>query len=214
MKNTENTQLLKWLSILDRDQKLTITITGEMLRAAAGAIFPMDMFAIAASKRCLATNKAFIQLVNDQNLVCSRALLRTHIDTAVRFSAAWFVDDGQKFASDVIAGERIDKIKDANGKRLTDAHLIECRSHELRWLPVVYQTLSGYVHLSASHFHSAVRDLNDETRQFNLAITPDDSDMPEPAWVEMVECFHDCTVYFHKFLRSWCVKKSSIKVAS
>lgn len=58
-------------------------------------------------------------------MTSAQTLLRAHIDTALRFSAALRVEDPHKFAIDVMAGERIDKMKDQSGQHLRDAYLVE-----------------------------------------------------------------------------------------
>lgn len=86
-------------------------------------------------------------------------MLRTHIDTALRFSAAWLVQNPHEFATLVISGQPINKLKDRKGQRLTDARLVTARSGDYPWLPNVYENLCDYVHFSASHLAAAASQL-------------------------------------------------------
>ncbi len=51
-------------------------------------MFPLDFLAFAAVKRHTSTTSAFAVMVRAWNMVIARALLRMHIDTSLRFSAA------------------------------------------------------------------------------------------------------------------------------
>ena len=99
-------------------------------------MYMMDFFAIGAIKRNVGTARAFRAMIESWNLVCARALLRMHIDTALRFSAAWLVQDPHSFASQLLGHERIDRMRDSNGRRMTDAYLVSVRSLDWRSPPV------------------------------------------------------------------------------
>lgn len=123
-------------------------------------IFGLDLLAYGAIKRNLSTTAAISQMVNSWNMVCARSLLRVHIDTALRFSAAWFVEQPHEFALKVIGGYRIDKLRDLQGLKLTDAHLVEIHAVDYPWLPKVYESLSGYIHFSRSHVFTPITSLS------------------------------------------------------
>ncbi len=63
-------------------------------------------------------------------MVCARTLLRTHIDTSLRFSVALLVEKPHEFAKAVLSGDRINRMKVRNGKKLTDAHLVATHSEQ------------------------------------------------------------------------------------
>jgi hypothetical protein len=108
-------------------------------------------------------------------MVSTRSLLRTHLNTALRFSAAWLVENPHEFATLAISGRPINKLKDRAGKGLTDARLVEIRSRDWPWLPKVYENLCGYVHFSAPHLFDAVESV-DEEGHINLLIFEADVD--------------------------------------
>lgn len=186
-------EVRKQLEILRGDERPMLQVGKQLFGTPGAPFFPLDFLAYAALKRNLSTSSAIILLVEDFNLLAARSLLRVHIDTALRFAAAWFVDKPHEFASAVHGGARIDKMKDRNGKRLTDARLVELLSPERPWLPKVYENLSGYIHLSGSHIAGSITALNEETRKVSFHIGKSDKHYPPFSWVEVLECAHEAT---------------------
>jgi len=180
---------------------------GKQLFGARGsAIFPLDLLAYAALKRNLATAEAMSIIIATWNMTTARTLLRVHIDTALRFSAAWLVDNPHDFATKVIAGERIDKLRDKEGQFLRDAYLVQVRSAEYPWLPDVYQRLSGYVHFSGSHFYDTVQDVDAQHISFDIRAT--DYKYPESSWIEVLDCFSETSAMLGWYVRGYIETKA------
>lgn len=188
----------------DRDEllKIWLSVIGE----AGAPAFPLDLMAFGAVKRNISTASAFCQMIESWNMVCARSLLRIHIDTSLRFSAAWLVERPHQFATDVFKGERIDKMKDKQGKPLTDARLIEVRAADYPWLPAVYKNLSGYVHFSGSHIYDSVVSVGDNNT-ISFEVSDRDLKFPEFSWVEILDCFREVTEILAKFLHGYSVTK-------
>lgn len=201
-------EVLKQLEVLRTDERHMLQI-GKQLFATPGApFFPLDFLAYAALKRNLSTSSAIILLVKEFNLLSARSLLRVHIDTALRFAAAWFVDKPHDFASAVHGGARIDKMKDRENQRLTDARLVELLSPEHPWLPAVYENLSGYVHFSGSHVASSITSINEETREVSFQISKTDAHYPQFSWIEVLECAHEATGILARYLLGYIQTKA------
>ncbi len=182
--------------------------TGKRLFGEANApMFGLDLLAYGAIKRNLSTTTAISQMVSSWNMVSARALLRVHIDTALRFSAAWLVEKPHDFALEVIRGQRIDKLKDQAGSRLTDAHLVEVRAAEYPWLPKVYESLSGYVHFSGSHVFDSVAGLGNEAMTISFEISATDHKFPESSWIEVLECAREANGMLTKYLDGYIFTK-------
>ena len=189
----------------DRDAML---LTGKRLFGAPNApMFGLDLLAYGAIKRNLSTTTAISQMVSSWNMVSARPLLRVHIDTALRFSAAWLVAQPHDFALKVIGGQRIDKLKDQLGAKLTDAHLVKTRASEYPWLPAVYKSLSGYIHFSGAHVLDSVAGLGDEDMSISLEITATDYKFPEFSWCEILKCTHEATGMLTKYLDGYILTK-------
>lgn len=174
----------------------------------AGAdMYTLDFLVIGAVKRYLNNSAAFCLMIETRNMSCARALLRMHIDTALRFSAAWLVDDPQAFASKVLGGERIDKLKDKNGGKLSDAHLVKVHTMTYPWLPEVYKNLSSYVHFSASQIFDSVATLDENSRTVHFQISNKDVKFPEASWVELLQCFIEMAGMLEKYIEGYVVTK-------
>jgi hypothetical protein len=171
-------------------------------------MFPLDFMAFGAVKRNISTARAFRMMIESWNMVCSRSLLRIHIDTALRFSAAWLVDEPHEFAMRVLKGERIDKMKAKDGKRLTDAHLVEVHAPEYPWLPAVYKNLSGYVHFSGSHIYDSIENVRTEDSTISFEIADVDLKFPEFSWIEVLDCFREATSILARYLHGYAATKN------
>lgn len=198
----------KLLRAIAADTDATYQLGLATLDADERAMFPLDMMALGAVKRSVSTSSAVLAMVKAWNMVCARTLLRTHIDTSLRFSAAWLVADPHAFATDVVKGERIDRLKDRDGKRLTDARLVELRTPECPWLPAVYSGLSGYVHFSGCHIVDSVTTLDHAARTIQFEISPMDTRFPEFSWVEVLECFRETTELLARYLHGYRITKN------
>ena len=187
----------------DRMRKVMV----EVVVPAGSPMFPLDFLAFAAVKRHASTTSAFVAMVRSWNMVVARALLRTHIDTSLRFSAAWYVLEPHAFASEVLKGMRIDKLKARTGARLTDSYLVQLHKDKHPWLPAVYEHLSGYVHFSGAHIADSIEDLREEDRAIQFLISDQDLKFPEFSWVEVLECFREATSILGTFLHGWGATK-------
>ena len=204
----EHSQAVKKLLILVEGDKNAMLAMGKRLFGEPNApMFPLDLLAYAAIKRNLSTTTAISQMVDSWNMVSARSLLRVNIDTALRFSAAWLLEQPHDFASKVIGGARIDKFKTSAGKLLTDSYLVEVRSAECPWLPKVYESLSGYIHFSGSHVFDSVNSVGEEGRTISFEISATDHKYPEFSWIEVLECTRESTSLLAKYLDGYTVTK-------
>lgn len=179
----------------------------ELVAPSGSPMFPLDFLAFAATKRHVSTTSAFVSAINSWNMVVARSLLRIHIDTSLRFSAAWHVENPHDFSMEVLKGARIDKLKTRSGDRLTDAHLVRLHADEHPWLPNVYEHLCGYVHFSGSHIADSISDLHDGDGTIEFLISDQDQTFPEFSWLEVVDCFRKATGILETYLRGWGTTK-------
>lgn len=195
------------LALLEQDRDAML-LTGKRLIGKRNApMFGLDLLAYGAIKRNLSTTTAISEMVNSWNMVCARSLLRVHIDTALRFSAAWLVEQPHDFALKVIGGHRIDRLKDQAGSRLTDAYLLKIRAAEYPWLSKVYEDLSGYIHFSGSHVFDSMASLSDEDMSIAFEISATDHKFPEFSWAEILDCTREATGMLTKYLDGYIYTK-------
>ena len=195
------------LQALERDSDALLKFGKQVVGPSGSPMFPLDWLVFAAIKRSLSTASAVTAMVRARNMVCARSLLRMHIDTALRFSAAWLVSEPHAFATSVLEGARIDKLKDRNGNRLMDAYLVETHKDEHPWLPDVYANLSGYVHFSGSHISDAISNFEDEDRTNEFHISASDLKVPEFSWVEILDCFREATSILSRYIQGYAHTK-------
>jgi len=194
------------LASLVSDRETLLAGWKAMIGGDGAVMFPLDLLASGAVKRAVSTISAMKLLVESWNMISARSLLRTHIDTALRFSAAWLVQNPHEFATLVISGKPINKLKDHKGERLTDARLVQVRSSDYPWLPAVYDNLCDYIHFSASHLAAAAKSV-DVDGSLGLLISDTDFDFPESSWLEVIDCFRESSAILAKFLHGYAITK-------
>lgn len=212
--NKHGQSVLKSLEELENRRNRLLKLTKEMISAFEGKMYGVDIFAIGAVKRAISTAAGFRLLVESWNMICARALLRMQIDTALRFSSVFLVKKPHDFVLEVLKGRQINKLKDKDGNKMTDAYLVSKLATEYSWLPVVYKNLSGYVHLSEHHLFDSIEHINDESRTVSWAITEEDTKFPDFSWTEVVGCFNESTDIFIKYLNGWIFTKENPEIVA
>jgi len=183
-----------------------------MMKAYGGAMYPVDLLATGIIKRTISTIHGFKLLVESQNMVCARTLVRTQIDSALRFYAVFLVTDPHDFSRKVLDGKQINRMKDSSGEIMRDAYLVNKLSEDYPWLKNVYKNLSGYIHFSNSHIFNAVSASDTDENAINIAIQPIDTKYPEFSWVEIIDCFNESIDIFAKYLEGWIITKNNPKL--
>ena len=163
-----------------------------LMQAADGATYVFDLFAIGALNRAVAMTSAFRKLVADRNMVTAGALVRMHLDTALRFYASYLVDDRDAFATAVFEGMEIPKLKDRNGERMRDGFLVGQRESEFPGVRQVYKTACGYVHMSHTHMQSALDGADWENCIVHVQIAVTDRSLPDSFYTDACGTF--CTI--------------------
>lgn len=214
MTKKHDQKLLTALERLEKRKNTLLELGKKMLSAYGGNLYPVDLLAIGAIKRIVSMSGGIILLVNAFNMICARSLLRLQIDTAIRFFAVFLVEKPHEFAMKILGGEQINHMKDSSGKRMTDAYLVSKLAPEHPWLPDVYKNLSGYVHFSDKHLWTTVQNVDDNTHSVQYVIHEKDTKYPAFSWVEVVDCFNECTDIFIKYLEGWIFTKANPKVVA
>jgi hypothetical protein len=200
------------LERLERTDDTILIDAVEMLKANNSEFYSFDLFAVGALKRAISLSKGFRVLIQDWNLVTARAILRLQLDTLLRFSAGWLVDNPHKFAEDVLSGKRIDKLIDKTGNKLRDNYLCAELGKKYEWIPRVYEQTSAFVHLSGRHIISALSNFNDTEMSNRITISAADDNYPNSSYIEAVDCFQETTNIFLTYIKGWTITKdTSIK---
>lgn len=209
LKIGQGPNVLRALEELDQQQKNLLQLFIAMSQAYEGYSYPVDLLATAAIKRSISTAAGFKMLVEARNILCSRALLRLQIDTALRFYSVFIVEKPHDYSVQVLSGKQIDQLKDKLGNNMKDSYLLGKLKNEYPWLETVYRYLSGYVHFSAEHFFSSIKDVRDDVTTIEFELSKLDMKFPEESWLEMIECFKETTSIFVKYLEGWIYTKAN-----
>jgi hypothetical protein len=116
------------------------------LGGAGAPMLVLDFVMIGAGKRSLSLASGLLAMLQAQNMVCSRALLRMQLDTVSRFLAYTYVADPENMAIAVIAGTELKKFKSRDGNALTDTYLVNRMSQDHPW---VLQCVQGHFRIRA-----------------------------------------------------------------
>ena len=203
--------LAQRLGELEELEGSLLDLAMKCMQAYDGAVYSMDLLANGASNRTLALCSGFRRMIEERNMICAGSLLRLQVDTALRFYAAFLVEDPHAFAHEVLKGTRVDKLKDRDGKLMRDAYLVQrlAEAEGLEWLARVYRETSGYIHLSSKHLFSTFNDVNSETRTVQIKVSAADGNLPQEIYVEAVDAFLATTKLFVKYLHGWGVTKQN-----
>lgn len=207
----DNDLLAKRLSELEELENSLLDLAMKCMQAHGGDFYSMDFLANGASNRTLALSSGFRRMIEDRNMICAGSLLRLQVDTALRFYAAFIVEDPHAYAHEMLKGTRINKLKDREGNRLSDRYLAERLAEDegLEWLVRVYQETSGYIHLSSKHLFSTFNEVDGEARTVQIKVSAADGNLPEEIYVEAVDAFLAATRLFMKYLHGWGVTKQN-----
>lgn len=197
------------LAYLEGDEERIRAAAIAMLSAAHGALYATDIVAIAALNRALDQSAAFRLLLTNRHFPSAAILLRTQLDSALRFSALWHVNESDVLARAIIRGEHVRRHKDRTGVLLTDARLVALRSNENDWLPEVYEKTSGFVHLSNAHLaHAFAGPLDDDGRMpFKIGIG--DENLDDSVYLEAIAAFDAATDLLVELIEEWTRVKAS-----
>lgn len=198
---------------LEEDRKALLATAERMARAYGATLYAFDVFANGAIARSLALAKGFREMIVQRNLVCAGALVRLQLDTALRMTAGWSVDNPHAFAMSVARGERIDRMKDRHGNRLLDKKLVENVAKDHPWVPKVYEVASDFIHLSDRHLARAFG-LTDDGKRFSTCVSSDDPPGLDDSYVEAIVYFRKATHLLLHYLEGWVYTKENPDVVS
>lgn len=195
--------------ITDSATKRYLEIFSGHLRSAQGKQFySADLIMFGILNRNLGLLRVMPTLIHERNIHALAPLLRVQLDGLLRLNAYRMVESTDELATHVIAGNSLRKFKDREGKDLTDRRLVDTLKDELSWVEPMYETLSGWVHLSESHVFSAVR--SGENDSAIVVAVGNQEEIPDQLFheaTEAIEAIHCSTAellegYFGRLARA------------
>lgn len=184
-------------------------VTEKIIKADDAKIFALDLLAVSVAKRSISLVSGFTTMIKEENFICAAPLLRLQLDNALRFFAAFLVEDPHELAKGCIDGVPIKNFKDRKTKeKLTDAYLVKKLGEFHEWIADVYKDTSGYIHLSEKHFYNAFGK-KDEAAKFGFAIGEKDQFIGEKERFEAVYLMFQLTSLVLWTLNNWALTKEA-----
>ena len=152
-------------------------------------IYVVDFVIFGALKRTLSLSDGFRRHIRDRNFTCAGALLRLQLDTAMRLYGGSLHGSPSVYAEAIFHGERIDRLKDRKGRRMTDSYLAEQMNEHYPWVRKMYAELCDFIHFSNRHIFAAAEKLNERDRSFSLVLGPKDPQRPDSDYFEILDAF-------------------------
>lgn len=186
------------LSLADRLMRID-QLESELIRKGAGVMAKStdlshsDFFTFGALRRTLAQARGFRDLIEARNFPCAAAILRLQIDTAMRMNALSLVVDPDATCKAVLDGEQFNRLKDRDGKRMSDLYLRAKLAERHAWIGPVYERTSGFVHLSGRHFEVSIARTDEATRMAYFEISGNDPKRTDETYYEAVDTFFEAT---------------------
>jgi hypothetical protein len=149
-----------------------LTIAHRALEVADGQVFLPDLIVTAMLQRSYGVVDALIDAVDTCNMHAAAPLLRLQLDTLFRAHYVASGPDLDDLTQRLLGGEEFRKIKDADGKNLTDARLAELAREAHGWALPVYRETSGWVHFSVSHMKATVQVGDDDEFFMGVPLRP------------------------------------------
>lgn len=182
----------------------------QTLGGAGAPTYILDFVMIGAVKRSLSLASGMLSMVQAQNMVCSRAILRMQLDTVSRLLAYTYVNNPEQMAKALIGGTPIKKFKSREGKALVDGYLVDQMTKAHPWARKVYDFTSGYVHFSERQFFDSIHSIgSDQERTIRLQVSHVDDKFPEFSWEEAVACFNELLKIIESLLGSYSSQKTA-----
>ena len=197
------------LAKVEADEKVMLGLAANMIKAYGGAIYGFDFLAIGAANRSLALSAGFCSMIRERNLICAGALLRLQLDTSLRMFAGFIVENPHEFAIAVLDGKRIPRMKDRYGNLMTDRHLVIQLAEEYPFVQSVYDKTSDYVHMSGTHIHSTLEDMDGDQHEFSIKIGSRDKIFSDTVYIDAVNTFRECTKILARYLEGWTWTKNN-----
>lgn len=191
--------------ILDQLRVDHLDLAAQSLMAADGDLYLPDLMVTAMIQRSYGVLDALIDAVDTYNIHAAAPLLRLQLDTLFRAHYIASGPDVDSLAMKLLRGEELRKIKDADGKLLSDYRLKELAADTHAWALPVYEKTSGWVHFSLNHMLATTQVV--EPNCFHMAVPLRADAIPESLWQEIYGAAIRATEELFAYVRGWATRK-------
>lgn len=188
----ETFDLEKRLKSIERMTHELVKFPGTYIGPYGTQIRDVDWFVLAAMKKTVSLTHAFCSLIQARNTLTAAALVRLHMDTALRIFGLTLVDDIEAAGTLLMNGGNYRDLRGRDKRKLHDKVLHEELNRHFPGLSGVYENTSSFVHLTAAHIKIGLKEVpHQPVLQFHLRATDDDPS--DEVYEDIVDAFEDTT---------------------
>jgi hypothetical protein len=196
------------MQYLDEVDRAAMDLAKAIMKADSGELYSLDLLALAALNRSRSNIHGFKNLIGLGNYFAAIPFVRLQLDSVLRLFSTTLVDNPDELAQKILKGESISKIKDRSGTKMRDAYLLGEFAKLEPWVTTVYDSGSGFIHLSNKHIIGLFSG-SGEDGVFQIAIGPTQDNIPEELRVEAVAAVTHITQLILTLCRRWLHKKTA-----
>lgn len=189
-----------------------VDMASRMLRAYGAKAYAADLLCLASLKRSMSLIDGFILLIKANNFICAASLVRLQLDTLLRTRAMWLAQNPHDFATNVMAGEPINKMVDRDGNKMSDRYLVASMKTECPWIEKVYEETCGYIHFSSKHYFNVLRTDGMPDGPIKMAVSAEDTCITDRHRFEAVMAVIDITENLFRYVDGWIFTKANPEV--
>ena len=201
-------QFAEKMELLKEADQAVVELAMAIMKADAGKFYSFDFLILAALNRSRVNIHGFRNLIELGNYFAATPFVRMQLDSVLRLFATTLVNDPHGLAKKILDGESIRKIKDRSGEKMTDAYLLSAFAKTEPWVTKVYDSGSGFIHLSNKHIFGIFSGAG-ENGIFQIAIGPTQDNIPEEFRIEAIAAITHITMLIINLCNGWLNEKSA-----
>lgn len=179
----------------------------EMVLADGGTLYATDLVIAGLLKRSLDLLDSITTLVERWNFTASASLLRLQLDSLLKLRYLAILTDPDAVSMEILGGHSLQKMKDKDGNKLTDARLRDYTRSEYPWIDEVYRETSKLVHFSEKHIFSTVQSLDKESRIVDFFIGEGFPNWSEQDIASLIDVMEVATKALLELVAGWTGSK-------
>jgi hypothetical protein len=186
----------------------TIIIWEEMLSVGGGKYYVVDLFFTGVLNRVVNLVDAISVLTTHKNFIAACPLIQLLLDSLLRLAYLRATDNQDTFILQILEGKRLDRIKDKDGKMLTDKRLCDYARPIFPQIDDVYEETSKLVHFSDKRVFACITEVEETKRSVEFSVGKVSSQWKEENIVALLECAISVTEAIHAIIRGWIQYKA------
>lgn len=196
-------------------EKVHFGLGKKLVEAYDGTDYGLDYLALGSINKSLSLHTAFCDLIEKGNVVAAAPLAKIQLDNALRFFAAYLVENPHEFALEVMRGTKVEDLKDMNGIEMHDPYLLDKLSLEIHFIKNLYNTTNGFVELSDQHVFQTISKIDKmKAGGFKTPNLIGEDKYSDELYTAVVEDFKSCTEILFNYLEGWIYTRDTLEMLS